>query len=85
VTGALTRNMRQAVQRTYDATPAPKWVIASGACALDGHVFKGSYAIVGGLAEVLPVDLHIPGCPPSPTALLKGVLALMSGRGSAKP
>ncbi len=81
VTGPVTRNMREAVERTYDATPAPKWVIASGACALDGHVFKGSYAIVGGVGDVLPVDVHIPGCPPSPTALLKGVLALMLGSG----
>ncbi len=82
VTGPVTRNMREAVERTYDATPAPKWVIASGACALDGHVFKGSYAIVGGVGDVLPVDIHIPGCPPTPTALLKGVLALMLGAGS---
>jgi len=81
VTGPVTRNMLQAVQRTYDATPAPKWVIASGACARDGHVFKGSYAIVGGVADVLPVDLHIPGCPPSPKALLKGFLALMGSAG----
>jgi Ni,Fe-hydrogenase III small subunit len=79
VTGPVTRNMQEAVRRTYDATPAPKWVIASGACARDGHVFKGSYAIVGGVGEVLPVDLHIPGCPPSPRALLKGFLALMQG------
>ena len=79
VTGPVTRNMREALLRTYDAMPAPKWVIASGACALDGHIFKGSYAIVGGIAEVLPVHVHIPGCPPSPNALLKGILALMQG------
>jgi Ni,Fe-hydrogenase III small subunit len=79
VTGPVTRNMLEAVKRTFDATPSPKWVIASGACARDGHVFKGSYAVVGGLSEVLPVDLHIPGCPPSPMALLKGFLALMGG------
>ncbi len=80
VTGPVTRNMREALQRTYAATPAPKWVIASGACARDGHVFKGSYAIAGGVADVLPVDLFIPGCPPSPKALLQGLLALMRGR-----
>ncbi len=80
VTGPVTCNMREAVQRTYDATPAPKWVIASGACARDGHVFKGSYAIVGGVGDVLPVDLYIPGCPPSPKVLLKGFLALMGAR-----
>ena len=79
VTGPVTRNMLEALERTYNATPAPKWVIASGACARDGHVFKGSYAICGGVADVLPVDLHIPGCPPSPAALLAGLLALMRG------
>jgi Ni,Fe-hydrogenase III small subunit len=82
VTGAVTRNMLEAVERTYDAMPSPKWVIASGACALDGHVFKGSYALVGGVSEVLHVDLHIPGCPPSPKTLLKGFLALMGGAGA---
>ncbi len=81
VSGPVTRNMREALERTYAATPAPKWVIASGACAKDGGVFAGSYAIVGGVGEVVPVDLHIPGCPPSPAALLKGLLALMKGRG----
>src|SRR3954468_24426081 len=60
VTGPVTHNMRTALERTYAATPAPKWVIAAGACARDGHVFKGSYAISGGVADVLPVDLHIP-------------------------
>src|SRR5947209_13821471 len=79
VTGPVTRNMREALERTYAATPAPKWVIAAGACARDGHVFKGSYAISGGVADVLPVDLHIPGCPPTPTALRKGLIALMRG------
>jgi Ni,Fe-hydrogenase III small subunit len=81
VTGPVTRNMREALERTYAATPAPKWVIASGACAKDGHVFKGSYAIVGGVGDVLPVDVHIPGCPPSPKALLRGLLAVMEGKG----
>ena len=64
VTGPVTRNMREALERTYAATPAPKWVVAAGACARDGHVFKGSYAVVGGVGEVVPVDLYIPGCPP---------------------
>jgi Ni,Fe-hydrogenase III small subunit len=82
VTGPVTLNMREALKRTYDATPAPKWVIASGACAADGGVFAGSYAIAGGASSVVPVDLVIPGCPPSPTALLKGLLALM-GRGTS--
>jgi Ni,Fe-hydrogenase III small subunit len=81
VTGPVTCNMAEALKRTYDATPSPKWVIASGACAADGHVFAGSYAVVGGVADVIPVDLAIPGCPPSPKTLLKGLLALMRGGG----
>ena len=77
VTGPVTVNMREALERTYLATPGPKWVIAAGACARDGGVFCGSYACVGGVSAVLPVDLHIPGCPPSPITLLKGLLALL--------
>ncbi len=84
VTGPVTRNMREALERTFAATPAPKWVIASGACARDGHVFKGSYAIVGGVGEVVPVDLYIPGCPPSPKALLRGLIAVMNGAQAAR-
>jgi Ni,Fe-hydrogenase III small subunit len=77
VTGPVTLNMREALLRTYDAVPAPKWVVAVGGCALDGGIFAGSYACAGGVGSVVPVDLHIPGCPPSPAALLKGLLALM--------
>jgi Ni,Fe-hydrogenase III small subunit len=77
VTGPVTKNMRQALERTYAATPDPKWVVAVGDCALDGGLFAGSYAVVGGVSAVVPVDLHIRGCPPSPTALLKGLLALV--------
>ena len=77
VTGPVTHNMREALERTYAATPDPKWVIAVGGCALDGGCFAGSYAVVGGVSAVIPVDLHIPGCPPSPTALLRGLLALL--------
>jgi len=77
VTGPVTTNMREALQRTYQATPGPKWVVAVGDCARDGGVFSGSYSCVGGVSAVLPVDLHIRGCPPSPTALLKGLLALL--------
>jgi Ni,Fe-hydrogenase III small subunit len=79
VTGPVACNMHEALKRTYDATPAPKWVIASGACAADGGVFAGSYAVAGGVSSVVPVDLVIPGCPPSPKALLKGLLALLRG------
>jgi Ni,Fe-hydrogenase III small subunit len=77
VTGPVTRNMRDAVERTYQATPAPKWVVALGDCARDGGCFAGSYAVVGGVSEVIPVDLHIAGCPPTPTVILQGLLALL--------
>lgn len=77
VTGPVTKNMREALERTYNATPEPKWVVAVGACAADGGVFAGSYAVVGGVKDVIPVDLHIRGCPPSPVDLLKGLLALL--------
>jgi len=77
VTGPVTRNMREALLRTYDATPAPKWVVAVGRCAADGGIFASSYAVVGGVDGVVPVDLHIPGCPPTPLQLLQGLLALL--------
>jgi Ni,Fe-hydrogenase III small subunit len=77
VTGPVTKNMRQALLRTYSATPDPKWVVAVGTCAIDGGVFADSYAVVGGVKDVVPVDLHIRGCPPSPTELLKGLIALL--------
>jgi Ni,Fe-hydrogenase III small subunit len=79
VTGPVTRNMREALERTYHATPDPKWVVAVGDCALDGGIFAGSYAVVGGVSGVVPVDLHIRGCPPRPLDLLKGLLALLDG------
>ena len=77
VTGPVTKNMREALERTYNATPGPKWVVAVGDCALNGGIFAGSYAVEGGVSAVLPVDLHIRGCPPSPVDLLKGLLALL--------
>ncbi|UYN95014.1 MAG: NADH-quinone oxidoreductase subunit NuoB [Enhydrobacter sp.] len=77
VTGPVTWNMREALLRTYDATPAPKWVVAVGDCAVDCGVFAGSPAIVGRLADILPVDLHVGGCPPPPIEMVKGLLALM--------
>jgi Ni,Fe-hydrogenase III small subunit len=83
VTGPVTKNMREALERTYLATPSPKWVVAVGDCALDGGIFAGGYACVGGVAAMLPVDLHIRGCPPNPTTLLQGLIALVekSARG----
>jgi len=77
ITGPVTRNMRDAVEQTYRAMPDPKWVVALGDCARDGGCFAGSYAVVGGVSEIIPVDLHIQGCPPTPTAILQGLLALL--------
>ncbi len=77
VTGPVTRNMRQALERTYIATPDPKWVVAVGRCAADGGIFAGSYAVVGGVNAVVPVDLHIDGCPPTPLQLLRGLISLL--------
>jgi Ni,Fe-hydrogenase III small subunit len=77
VTGPVARNMREALRRTYDATPDPKWVVAVGDCAFDGGIFSGSYAVTGGVSAVLPVDLHIRGCPPRPVQLIQGLLALL--------
>ncbi len=78
VTGPVTHNMREALERTYAATPSPKWVVAVGGCARDGGCFAGSYAVTGGVASVVPVDVHIPGCPPRPIEILRGLLALLS-------
>ena len=82
VTGPVTKNMREALLRTYNATPDPKWVIAVGACAADGGLFAASYAVEGGVKNVVPVDLTIPGCPPNPLQLLKGLLALLESQGA---
>lgn len=79
VTGPVTKNMREALERTHAATPAPKWVVAVGDCGFDGGVFAGSYAVVGGVSAVVPVDLVIKGCPPSPRQLLQGLLTLFGG------
>jgi Ni,Fe-hydrogenase III small subunit len=77
VTGPVTKNMREALLRTYNATPDPKWVVAVGACAVDGGIFAKSDAVEGGVKDVVPVDLHIAGCPPNPRQLLAGLLALL--------
>jgi Ni,Fe-hydrogenase III small subunit len=77
VTGPVTKNMREALERTYAATPSPKFVVAVGDCGFDGGIFANSYACIGAVAKVIPVDLHVRGCPPTPTALLQGLIALM--------
>lgn len=88
VTGPLTRNMKTALERTWTATPDPKWVVAIGDCACSGGMFAGSYACVGAVSEAVPVDLHIRGCPPRPVEILKGLIALMDAAtrtGTAAP
>jgi Ni,Fe-hydrogenase III small subunit len=77
VTGPVTRNMEIALRRTYDATPHPKFVIAVGDCGADGGIFGKSYASLGGVDKILPVDLVIRGCPPNPVDLLLGILSLV--------
>ena len=77
VTGPVTHNMRLALERTYAATPAPKWVVAVGDCAAGCGVFAGSYACVGSVSQVLLVDMVIRGCPPAPIDLLRGLTLLL--------
>ena len=81
VTGPVTRNMEIALRRTYDAAPEPRVVVAVGACGCSGGLFgEGTYAVVGGVDRVLPVDVYIPGCPPRPQAILNGLLVAMGVR-----
>jgi Ni,Fe-hydrogenase III small subunit len=77
VTGPVSRHMQTALLRVYESTPNPKWVVAVGDCASCGGEFGVSYASCGAVANVIPVDLTINGCPPTPLALIKGMLALM--------
>ncbi|ACI98819.1 NADH-quinone oxidoreductase subunit B family protein [Rhodospirillum centenum] len=77
VTGPVTTNMREALLKTWEATPDPKWVVALGQCAIDGGPFADSYAVVGGVEKVVPVDLMIPGCPPRPVDILAALVALI--------
>ena len=78
VTGPVTRNMEIALRRTYHATPSPKLVVAVGDCGCNGGIFGESYASLGGVGKVIPVDVYIPGCPPTPAALLNGILKAVS-------
>jgi Ni,Fe-hydrogenase III small subunit len=78
VTGPVSKHMAIALRRTYDATPDPKLVVAVGDCGCTGGIFGESYASLGRVGNVIPVDVEIPGCPPTPTALLGGILAAIS-------
>lgn len=80
VTGPVTRNMVTALERTYNATPEPKLVVALGDCACNGGVFGSNYACLGSVAAVIPVDVHVPGCPPEPIAILRGILTAVRRR-----
>lgn len=77
VTGPLTHAMRAAMENAWTAMPDPKWLVAAGACAIDGGIFAGSYAVDGGIGAALPVDIMVPGCPPSPSAILSALLTLI--------
>ncbi len=77
VTGPVTRNMEVPLRKTYEATPDPKLVVAVGDCARTCGVFAGSYAVVGSVDTIIPVDVFVPGCPPEPTAILRGILAAL--------
>jgi len=85
VTGPVSRHMETALRRTWRATPSPKFVIAAGACACEGGEFGVSYASCGAVENVLPVDIKIPGCPPTPADLLKGLLGLLRASAIKQP
>ena len=77
VTGPVSRQMELALKKTYIATPEPRLVVACGDCSIDGGVYRGSYAVANGVANIIPVDCYIPGCPPSPLQIIKGLMELL--------
>ncbi len=83
VTGAVTKKAAERLKRLYEQMPRPKYVIAVGACAIDGGVFSKSYSVVAGADRVVPVDIYVPGCPPRPEAILDGVVQLVQKLRSA--
>jgi Ni,Fe-hydrogenase III small subunit len=85
VTGPVSRNMAVALQRTYDATPAPKLVVAVGECGCNGGLFGENYASLGAVSNVIPVDVLVPGCPPAPIEILRGILIAVRGRIAVAP
>ena len=85
VTGPISRNMTEALEQAYAAMPQPRFIVAVGDCAVDGGVFKGSYAIAGGLPGALQADLLISGCPPTPEGILSGLRALLAANVRSRP
>jgi len=85
VTGPVSRHMEEALRRTYDATPAPKLVVAVGDCGCSGGLFGESYASCGRVANVIPVDVGVPGCPPAPIEILRGILGAVQRRPNRRP
>ena len=85
VTGPVAKNMEVALKRAYDATPEPKLVVAVGDCGCTGGIFGESYASCGRIANVIPVDVGIPGCPPTPVQLMRGILAALTGGRESAP
>jgi len=84
VTGPVSRNMEEALRRTYEAMPEPKLVVAIGDCGCDGGVFGETYASRGRVANVIPVDVAVPGCPPEPAAIIQGILTAVSTAGATR-
>jgi Ni,Fe-hydrogenase III small subunit len=84
VTGPVSRNMEEALRRTFDAMPEPKLVVAIGDCGCDGGVFGETYASRGRIANVIPVDVAVPGCPPEPAAIIQGILTAVSAANAAR-
>ena len=80
VTGPVSRHMEVALKRTYEATPEPKLVVALGDCGCTGGIFGESYASCGRVSNVIPVDVAVPGCPPTPFAIMQGILTAISAR-----
>ncbi len=77
-TGPATRQMKDRIIRIYEQTPDPKFVMAVGACAMSGCVYRGAYNIIGGIDQLIPVDIYVPGCPPRPDAIIDGVVKLLN-------
>ncbi|MGB9907389.1 MAG: NADH-quinone oxidoreductase subunit B family protein [Candidatus Saccharicenans sp.] len=77
-TGPATRQMKDRLIRIYEQTPEPKFVIAVGACAMSGCVYRGAYNVIGGIDQVIPVDVYVPGCPVRPDAVIDGVVKLLN-------